>query len=200
MTQEAAAANNVPANKTELFWEFTLLALQGFGGVLTIAQQVFIDKKKWLTKREFLELWAAAQILPGPNIVNLSVMYGDRHFGFAGAMVGMAGMLLFPMLVVIALTVGLYSLLEPTTLNNLLRGMGITSAGMLLGAGMKLGGALKQNRIGIWASLVIAALAFIAVALLRLKLAYVLLGLGGCAWAYAAFVLAKQAQTTEGEK
>ena len=50
---------------------FTWLALQGFGGVLAIAQRVLCEDKRWLTKEDFLELLAVGQVLPGPNVCNM---------------------------------------------------------------------------------------------------------------------------------
>jgi chromate transporter len=54
--------------------------------VLAVVQRELVEKKATgLTRDEFLEDWAVAQILPGPNVVNLSLMIGDRYFGFCGA-------------------------------------------------------------------------------------------------------------------
>ena len=75
-----------PASPWALFVAFSLLALQGFGGVIAIAQRVVVEQRRWLTKTEFLELLAAGQVLPGPNVVNLSLMIGDRFFGWRGAL------------------------------------------------------------------------------------------------------------------
>ena len=51
------------------------------------------QKKSWVTREEFVEDWAVAQIMPGPNVVNLSLMLGSRYFGLKGAMAALAGML-----------------------------------------------------------------------------------------------------------
>ena len=91
-----AAAKQAPRNKTDLFVSFTLLALQGFGGVLAVVQRELVEKKKWLTLDEFVEDWAVAQILPGPNVVNLSLMIGGRQFGLPGALAALAGILTVP--------------------------------------------------------------------------------------------------------
>ena len=68
----------VPSGPADLFWSFTVLALQGFGGVLTVVQRELVEKKQWLSLQEFSEDWAVAQVLPGPNVVNLSLMLGSR--------------------------------------------------------------------------------------------------------------------------
>jgi len=50
-----------------------------------------VEKRRWLTPRQFVEDWAVAQIMPGPNVVNLSMMIGGRHFGLSGALAALAG-------------------------------------------------------------------------------------------------------------
>ena len=65
-----------PQSKTELFVVFTLLALQGFGGVLTVVQHELVERRQWLTKAQFVEEWSVAQIMPGPNVVNIALMIG----------------------------------------------------------------------------------------------------------------------------
>ncbi len=69
--------------------------------MLAVVQRELVDKRKWLTAEEVVEDWAVAQILPGPNVVNLSLMLGDRYFGWRGALTGVAGMLCFPTIVVL---------------------------------------------------------------------------------------------------
>ena len=70
-----------PRSPADLFWSFTWLALQGFGGVLAVVQRELVEKKRWMTNEEFVEDWAVAQIMPGPNVVNLSLVTADRTFG-----------------------------------------------------------------------------------------------------------------------
>jgi chromate transporter len=169
-----------------LFWAFTALALQGFGGVLAIAQRDLVERKRWMTREQFVDDWAVAQILPGANIINLSLMIGDRYFGWTGAAATVAGMLLAPLLVLL-LVVVLYSTVAQTELaQGALRGMGAVAAGLIIATGMKLIGALKQNPMGMGMCSGLAALSFVAVAWLRWPLIWVLLGLGGaaCLWSY----------------
>src|SRR3954467_3140864 len=92
-----------PESLSDLFFSFTFLALQGFGGVLAVVQRELVEKKRWMTREEFIEEWAVAQIMPGPNVVNLALMIGGRYFGLRGALVALAGMLALPLLVVLAL-------------------------------------------------------------------------------------------------
>jgi chromate transporter len=184
--QPANTMGNRPTSKTDLFMSFSLLALQGFGGVLAIVQRELVEKKRWLTREEFLEDWAVAQILPGPNVVNLSLMIGDRYFGFAGALAALAGMLAFPLVIVLALAALLGGVSDSAMVQGALRGMGAVAAGLIAATGFKLIGALKSNAMGLPICWALAALSFVAIAWLRLPLVSVLLGLGSLAslWAY----------------
>ena len=92
---------NRPRSKTDLFVSFTLLALQGFGGVLTVVQREVVERKRWMTPTQFVEDWAVAQILPGPNVVNFCLIFGGRHFGLRGALASMAGLLIAPTAVLV---------------------------------------------------------------------------------------------------
>ena len=177
-----------PTSKSDLFWSFSWLALQGFGGVVAIVQRELVEKKQWLTREEFLEDWAVAQILPGPNVVNLSLMIGDRYFGAAGALLAMAGMLTFPLLIVLALMLAFSGVSDLPQVQGALRGMGAVAAGLITATGLKLLGAVKRNPMGMTQCWLFAAVTFVAIAIVRLPLAWVLLGVGGvaCLLAYQA--------------
>jgi chromate transporter len=175
-----------PQSLRHLFWAFNGLALQGFGGVVAIAQRELVDKHRWLTQEEFVEDWAVAQVLPGPNVVNLSLMVGDRYFGVRGGLVALAGMLTIPMLIVLLLASLFAGVSDSTAVQGALRGMGAVAAGMIAATGLRLFAALKQNIVGALVCWVLVAATFIAIALLRVPLIWVLLGLGGAGslWAY----------------
>lgn len=175
-----------PQSLRDLFWSFTLLALQGFGGVVAVVQRELVEKKQWLTRAEFLEDWAVAQILPGPNVVNLSLMVGDRYFGPRGALVALAGMMCFPLLIVLVLAAVFAGISDIPGVQGALRGMGAVAAGMITAMGLKLFGELKQNALPIVVCWALAGATFGAIALMRLPLPWVLLSLGplACGWAY----------------
>jgi len=181
-----SAAGNAPKSKTDLFISFTLLALQGFGGVLAVVQRELVDKKKWLTLDEFVEDWAVAQIMPGPNVVNLALMIGGRCFGIAGALAALSGLLLAPTALVLLIAAAVAGVADTPTAQGMLRGMGAVSAGLIAAVGIKLMGALKNNPMGMLTCIGIGALTFIAIGLLRLPLAWVLLSLGPLASVWAA--------------
>jgi chromate transporter len=177
---------NRPKSKMDLFLSFTWLALQGFGGVLAVVQRVLVEEKRWMSKEQFVEDWAVAQIMPGPNVVNLSLMIGGRYFGLAGALAGLAGMLTAPLFVVLLLAIAFGGVSDAAWAQGALRGMGAVSAGLIAAVGLKLISALKTNPMGMPVCIGLAVLSFVGVGVMRWPLAWVLLGTGllGCGWAY----------------
>jgi chromate transporter len=177
---------SAPRSATELFRAFTSLALQGFGGVLPVAQRELVDKRGWLTREEFAETLSVGQVLPGPNIVNMALMIGDRFLGWRGAFAAVAGILLAPLVIVLALA-ALYSQVATTpTASGAIRGMGAVAAGLMFATAIKLAPTLKKNPL----PLVLCAAATLAtwalVGAWRMPLAWVVLGLGGALVAFAA--------------
>ena len=170
---------NQPQSCTDLFVSMTLLALQGFGGVLAVVQRELVERKRWMTRDEFVEEWAVAQIMPGPNVVNLSLMIGGRYFGLRGAMAALAGILLAPLVVVITLALLYSHFADNPQLANALRGMGAVASGLITATGLKLLVALRTHPLGLAACIAFGIATFIAIAVLRLPLAWLLAGLGG---------------------
>jgi chromate transporter len=178
-------ARTAPASLGELFWTFNRMALQGFGGVLAVAQHELVDRLGWLTRSQFVELLSVSQVLPGPNVVNLALMMGDRYFGRRGAVAALAGMMLMPLAIVLLLAAlySHYSRLPQVA--GALRGMGAVAAGLVLATSLKLLPTLKSNLLGRTGCTLLALATVVTVALLRLPLLWVVLGLGGLGMAVA---------------
>jgi len=168
-----------PSSLSDLFISFTLLALQGFGGVMAVVQRELVDRKRWLTQEEFLEDWAVAQIMPGPNVANLSLMIGGRYFGLPGALAALAGLLAAPLVLVLALVVLHDRFADSPVVAGALRGMSAVCAGLIGAAGLNLSAALRKSPLPLAWCGAIAVLGFVLVALLQCPLPYVLFGLGG---------------------
>lgn len=167
-----------PKSPSELFFAFTVLALQGFGGVLAVVQHELVERKQWLTREEFLEDWAVAQLMPGPNVVNISLMIGARHFGLRGALAALAGMLAAPLLLLLVLALVYARFASHPGVAGALRGMSAVAAGLVTATGLKLGSALQTNPLGLWPCLGFALACFAAITWLHWPLPYVLAGLG----------------------
>jgi len=142
----APAAERPRVSPLELFLAFSQLALSGFGGVLPWAHRTLVERKAWLTQREFIDTLALGQLLPGPNIGNMAVMIGYRFAGYAGAAAAFAGLVGGPFLLMIALGLlySRYGALPPV--QQALSGMSSVAAGLVLATGLKMSGSMMRRR------------------------------------------------------
>ena len=154
-----------------LFLLWMTIAVQGFGGTLPFARRELIERRRLLTEAEFAELLAVGQILPGPNVTNVSAAFGDRHAGWPGAAASVAGMIVVPMLIAMTLATLLGAAATRPEVQSALLGMAAAASGLLIGTAWRMA---KPMRMLI-PSLLVAAAMFVAIAVLRLPLLAVLL-------------------------
>ena len=183
--KDGAAAPPGPTSPGDLFFTFNRLALQGFGGVLAVAQRELVERKGWLSREEFVEMLALSQVLPGPNIVNLALMLGDRFFGVKGALSAVGGMLAVPLVIVLVLTAAYAEFSRLAIVSGALRGMGAVAAGLIIATAIRLMTTLGSNRLGPPLAAGFAVLTFMTIVWLRWPLLWVVAGLGTTAVAIA---------------
>src|ERR1700738_514658 len=168
-----ASTSPSPPGLIELFVAFAKMSLAGFGGVLVWARRGIVDQHKWMTADEFNETFALCHFLPGPNIVNLSVVFGSRFRGIAGGVAAFAG-LVGPPVVIVTILAALYARFgEIDALRRILAGVSCAAVGLLFSAIFRMMMPLVKRRD--LAGLVMLAAVFIAIGLSRLPLPAVLL-------------------------
>ncbi len=178
-----------PRSLRDLFWSFSVLSLQGFGGVMAIAQRELVERKRWLSREQFLADWAVAHVLPGPNIVNLAVVFGDRHFGVRGGAASVAGLLALPLALVLLLAWVFAAVGSHPAVAGALKGVGVVVAALIASTAVKLLPALAQHPAGKGFCALTGGVTLVAIVYARWPLPWVLLGVGGLAVAWTALVL-----------
>ena len=168
----------------ELFKAFLIVSISGFGGALPWARRMIVDQRRWMTAEEFNEAFALAQFLPGPNLVNFSVVFGLRFGGPAGAAIALIGLMGPPLIIVMILAVLYAQFGEIEILGRILKGLTAAAAGLLIAVTVKMAAPLFLKR---WNSApVIALLAFFCVAIMAFPLPWVFVVLApvsvGLAW------------------
>ena len=161
---------SVAMTKRDLFLCFLYMGLVGFGGVLPWARRVLVEQRKWLSSEEFAEALSLGQILPGPNVVNLSIMVGRRFHGAAGAILAFSGLMLAPLAILLSLAelYGHYGQL--IVVQNAIRGTAAASAGLVVAMGFN----MVAKQVKSWRTRGITALAFAGSGVLALPLLMVL--------------------------
>jgi chromate transporter len=156
-----------------LFIAFAKMSLMGFGGVMVWARRAIVEQHRWLTAEEFNDTFALCHFLPGPNIVNLSVVFGARLGGLPGAIVAFLGLLLPPVIIVTILGVLYTQYGQFERLQHALTGVVAVTAGLFLGTVVKMMQPLWKQRSVV--GFVFLGAVFVAVGVLRWPLPPVLL-------------------------
>lgn len=152
---------------------FAKMSLAGFGGVLIWARRGIVEQHRWMTAEEFNETYALCHFLPGPNIVNLSVVFGSRFRGIAGGIAAFTGLVGPPMLIATVLAALYAHYGEIDALRRTLAGVACAAVGLLIAVVFKMMTPLIRKRDVV--GLVMLAAVFIAIGLVRLPLQMVLL-------------------------
>jgi chromate transporter len=159
-----------PISRATLFASFLKMGLLGFGGVLPWARRVLVDERRWLSDREFAELIGLCQVLPGPNVVNLSVIIGARAQGPVGSLIALAAILLVPVGLMLAIATFYASVAQEPVTRNAIAGASAAAAGLILGTAVRL---LLQTRPPL-RGLATGGAAFVAVGVLQWPLLWVI--------------------------
>lgn len=169
----AELASASPPGLLTLFLAFAKMSLAGFGGVLVWARRAIVEQHGWMTPEEFNETFALCHFLPGPNIVNLSVVFGARFRGVPGAIAAFAGLLGPPVVIVTILAILYARFGDIEALRRTLAGVSCAAVGLLFAVIFRMMLPLLKKREPVSLALLIAV--FVAVGVMRWPLPTVLL-------------------------
>jgi chromate transporter len=162
-----------PPGLFELFFAFSKMSLAGFGGVLVWARRAIVEQRRWMTPDEFNEAFALCHLLPGANIVNLSIVFGGRFRGIPGSLAAFFGLLLPPTLIVTTLGILYAHFGDLPGLQRTLNGIACAAVGLFLAVTLRMMGPLVRRKNPVEIGLMIAV--FVAVGIARAPLVAVLL-------------------------
>jgi chromate transporter len=130
---------------SELFIAFATISLSGFGGVLAWSRRMMVEERRWLTSEQFNETYALCAFLPGPNIVNFSVVFGSRFRGPLGGLIALGG-LMGPPVVLVVIIGALYAHYgDLPALRRMLIGVAAAAAGLMMATVAKMAGPLFRS-------------------------------------------------------
>jgi chromate transporter len=153
-------------NLSELFWAFLLVGLSGFGGVLPFVRHMLVDQRRWLTALEFTEVLGLSQLLPGPNVVNISIHVGARYAGAAGAAAVLLGLMTMPIVIVLCLGAAYTRYGDLPAVADAFRGIASAAAGLVVAMAIKIAWPVLRSVRAI----TVAALVFTAITVLKVPL------------------------------
>lgn len=149
-----------------LFMGFFMIGVCGFGGVLPWARRTIVEQRGWLSASEFNDMLALCQFLPGPNVVNMSVAVGARFGGIPGVLACFLGLMAAPMTIVLGLGIVYAQFEDDPMVRRAFAALAAAAAGLAVATALKIVAPLRTRPLDIG----IAALSFLAIAVLRLPL------------------------------
>jgi chromate transporter len=168
---DASPQPPIPSH-AELFLAFVRITLSGFGGTLPWTRRMFVERKKWMTAEEFNNNYALCQFLPGPNIVNLTAIFGWRMRGVTGALACWSGFLLVPFLIMLTLGMLYARYGDVDALRRILGGIAAAAAGLMISTMAKMAAPMFKRLSPAPFMLIATAL---AIGVLRWPLVWVML-------------------------
>ncbi len=162
-----------PPGLAALFLAFARMSLAGFGGVLVFARRAIVEQHRWMTADEFNETFALCHFLPGPNIVNLSMVFGSRLRGIAGGVAAFAGLLLPPTLIMTVLAIIYARFGDVDVLRRILAGISCAAVGLLIAVVFRMMMPLLKRMDAV--ALILMLAVFAAIGVVRLPLQAVLI-------------------------
>jgi chromate transporter len=136
---------------------------------------MLVEVRQWMTPEEFNDAYALCQFLPGPNVVNLSVVFGRRIAGPVGALVALVGLLAPPFAIVMVISVLYARFGEIAALQSMLLGVAAAAAGLVIGTCAKMAQPLLRDRLAL--APLIALATFVSVGIMRWPLHWALAAL-----------------------
>ena len=175
----------------DLFLTFARIGLFTFGGgyaMISVIDHICVEKKKWITGEELLEMTVIAESTPGPIAINCATSTGYIIAGFPGAVAATVGMVIPSFLIIYLISGWLENFLELTLVAHAFRGIKIAVGLLILDAGLNM--VKKAKKTPLTRTIIISAcVAMLVIHLLSWKISSISLMLTAAAVSLLVFVI-----------
>ena len=135
-----------------LFWSMLKIGLFTFGGgyaMINLLDHEFVERKKWISGEEFMDLVTIAESTPGPIAINCSTFIGYKKYGFVGSVVATLGMCIPSLVIIYLISIFFDSFLEIPWVASAFRGIQVAVVFLILSAGLKMLRKIKKNALNV---------------------------------------------------
>lgn len=143
----------------KVFAVFFKIGLFTFGGgyaMISLIESECVEKRKWLTHDEFMDLTIIAESTPGPISINASTYIGYTQGGFLGALAGSFGVVLPSFIIIYLISLFFMNILDYPIIAHAFSGIKVCVGVLILKTGFKMFKKLKKTPLNI--AIFIAAL------------------------------------------
>ena len=170
-------------NFFEMFLSFFKIGLFTFGGgyaMLALIESELVEKKKWISKEEFLDMVAIAESTPGPIAINSATYIGYKRAGVLGSALSTLGVVLPSFIIIFVISLFLEAFLAVELVAYAFRGIQACVVYLIISAGWKMLKGLKKNAMSV-SILCIVTLAMVALSVFAVSFSTIILILfSGC--------------------
>ena len=131
-----------------LFFTFIKIGLFTFGGgyaMIPLIENICVERKKWITHDEMMDVTVIAESTPGPIAINCATYVGYKQKGIWGAIAATLGVVLPSFVIIYLISLFLNNLLEITWIANAFKGIRIAVGLLILNAGINMFTKMKKK-------------------------------------------------------
>lgn len=167
----------------DLFLVFFKIGLFTFGGgyaMLALIEDICVEKKKWITHEEMMDITVIAESTPGPIAINLATYVGYKLRKIPGALIATIGIIIPSFFIVFLISQFLDRFLEIKWVSSAFQGIKIAVAILIIDAAIKMIRKMKKKPFQI--TMMIAALiSMLVINVLALHVSSLVIMLAGAA-------------------
>lgn len=175
-----------PLGLWAIFKVWAMIGGQSFGGgpsTVFLIRREFITKRGWLSEEDYARFWVLCQLTPGINLISLTILIGKKLHGASGIAVSLGGMLLPSGAITTLLAAGFSTAQSWPPIQAMLKGVQPATAGIMLVVAVQFAAPLLQRakaegRASMSLTVIIVIACAVLVGLLKLPVAFVLIGAG----------------------
>lgn len=176
---DPGAAPEIPLDQRGItlgaaFRGFLHIGLTGFGGVLPVVVHELVRRRRWITIEEFTDFLSLCQILPGPNVINFTVIFGMRLRGWRGVATCLFGLMALPVVIAIVLAVLHERFGDVPQVADAVRAVSASAAGLIAAMALRLSWPVRRDLT----VLALAGFVVVLAGVLRLPLPVIVLSIG----------------------
>lgn len=172
----------------KLFWLSVYIGAQMFGSgmaVIPILQREFIEKRKWITDEELLDIRSITKCLPGAMTVNIVSLIGNKRCGIWGGIASAVGVTIVPMISIIIFTILYKSISEMQEIQNALVGITICVCALIVNSLIDF---WKKAIIGKF-TLIIFIISFLLYVFTDISIIIIILSMGALNFIFERYIL-----------
>ena len=147
----------------KLLLTFAYIGAFTFGGgyaMLPMFQRELVEKNKWLSEEEMIELFSISQCLPGIIAANTAIFVGHKHKGVPGGVVSAFGVALPSLIIILILAAFLSNFAEIPVVQSAFTGLRVCVSVLIINAVIKL---RKHSLVDLQTSVIFIAVFLLSV-------------------------------------